>query len=273
MRRLALACAALTLLATPAAAQYRADQPEVRPAPGIADPNAEADASLTAFAHWYAAAGRPRLLIFWNRALTDETTTRRTDKVVEDRQYGESTNTETTGTRFGEASLRETDGTDRKVTSRESEAITGHAYSAMNKSASSLLETVFINTFLAAGVDIADRDALIRRLSLEHPKEDRGDVQLLESQALASGIPYLVEILPDPQASSPTGLVFTVKIKHLPSSSLRAQFQTQAVPPPGPSRIVAVPGVGFQRQAGADRTNPPLVAAQLATETMIRFVK
>ena len=77
----------------------------------------------------------------------------------------------------------------------------------------------------------------------------------------------------DPQASSPTGLVFTVKIKHLPTSSLRAQFQTQAVPPAGPSRIVAVPGVGFQRQAAESRTSPPLVAVPLATETKTRFVK
>jgi len=272
MRRLTTA-AVLVALATPAAAQYRAGQPEVRPPPAVADPNAPADAALQAFAGWYASAGRPRLLFFWNRALTDETTTRRTDKVVEDRRYGESTSGETTSTRFGDASIKDTDGVEHKVTSHESEALTGKAYSQVNRQASDLLETVFINTFLTAGVEIVDRDALIRRLSLAFPKEDRGDIQFLEAHALASGIQYLVEVLPDPQASSPTGMVFTVKIKHLPSSSLRAQFQTRAVPPAGPSRIVAVPGAGFQRQAAEDRTTPPLVAVQLAVETMTRFAK
>lgn len=274
MRWSMLAALALaSVVATPAAAQYRPDQPEVRPARRSADPDAPADAALNAFNRWYAAAGKPRLLFFWNRALTDETTTRRTDKVIEDRRYGESTSGETTANRFGEASIKDTDGVDHKVTSRESEAITGKAYSPVNKAASDVLETVFINTFLATGADIVDRDALIRRLSLSNAKDERGDIQFLETQALASGIEYLVEILPDPSAGSPTGLLFTVKIKHLPTSSLRAQFQTRAVPPPEPSRIVAVPGVGFQRQAGAERTTPALVAVQLATETMSRFVK
>lgn len=271
--RTALAAAVAALLAQPALAQYREGQPEVRTAPREADPNAAADATLNAFAQWYAAQGKPRLLFFWNRALSDETTTRRTDKVIEDRRYGESTSGETTSTRFGEATLKDTDGVDHRVTSRESEAITGRAYSPVNRQASDTLETSFVNAFLAAGVDIVDRDALIRRLSIEHPREDRGDIQFLESQALASGIQYLVEVLPDPKPDSPTGLLFTVKIKDLTRSSLRAQFQTRAVPPAGPSRIVAVPGVGFQRQAGASRATPPLVAVQLAVETMAHLVK
>lgn len=272
MRRLLLT-AALAALATPAAAQYRAGQPEVRPPPREADPNAGADAALNAFASWYQAAGRPRMLLFWNRQLTDETTTRRTDRIIEDRQYGVSSSGETTSTRFGEATIKDTDGTERKVTSRESEAITGGTYSKMNRQASDVLETVFVNTFLAVGVQVVDRDALIRRLSIENPREERADVQYLESQAMATGIQYLIEILPSPEQGSPTGLSFIVKIKHLPTSSLTAQFQTRATVPPGPSRIVPVPGVGFQRQAGADRNTPPLVAAQLATETMSRFVR
>lgn len=275
MRRLApLVLAGLaTLAAGPAAAQYREGQPEVRPAPRAADPDAPANASLNAFAQWYAAQGRPRVLFFWNRELTDETTTRRTDKVIEDRQYGSSTSGETTSTEFGQAKIEDTDGVDRKVTSRESEAITGRAYSNVSRGASTTLETVFVNTFLATGVEIVDRDALIRRLSLEHPREDRGDIQFLEAQALASGIQYLVEVLPDPEPASPTGLLFTVKIKHLPTSSLRGQFQTRANPPPGPSRIVAVPGVGFKRQAGESRATPALVAVQLAVETMDHLAK
>jgi hypothetical protein len=273
MRKLAFAIAAFVMLGTPAAAQYRAGQPEVRSPPREADPDAAADANLNAFANWYVAAGRPRMLLFWNRQLTDETTTRRTDKVIEDRTFGESTSGETTSTRFGEASIKDTDGAERKVTSRESEAITGGTYSAMNRKASDLLETVFVNTFLAVGVEVVDRDALIRRLSIENPREERADVQYLESQAMATGIQYLVEVLPSPEKASPTGLSFIVKVKHLPTSSLRAQFQTSAALPPGASRIVPVAGVGFQRQAGESRNTPPLVAAQLATETMARFVK
>ena len=91
MRRLIVSVAIAAALASPAAAQYRQGQPEVRAPSAVADPDAPTDAALNAFAAWYAAAGKPRLLFFWNRQLTDETTTRRTDKVIEDRRYSEST--------------------------------------------------------------------------------------------------------------------------------------------------------------------------------------
>lgn len=267
----------LAATAGAAAAQYRGGQPDVLPPPRLADPSAPADAALRAFTGWYGSQGRPRLLIFWNRALTDETTTRSVDKSreVDERRYGESVVGETTSTRFGEATKSNTEGLDKRVVSRESgsEVVTGKRYSDVKQSASDVLETTFLNAFLAAGADIADREALIRRLSIGQAADERADVQQLEAKALDSGIHYLVEVLPSREPKSPTGLIFLVKIKHLPTSSLVAQFQTPAAPPPGPSRIVAVPGEGFQRQAGADRTTPPLVAVQLATETMSRFGK
>ena len=48
----------------------------------------------------------------------------------------------------------------------------------------------------ASGADIADREALIRRLSIGQAPDERADIQQLETKALDSGIQYLVEVLP-----------------------------------------------------------------------------
>ena len=97
------------------------------------------------------------------------------------------------------------------------------------------------------------------------------DIQYLETLAMGQGIQYLIEILPDDDASSPTGVTFTVKVTHLPTSTVRAQFATSGDPPRGEAKYVAVNGAGFEKRAAPSRQTPQLIGAQVAYDTMTKL--
>jgi hypothetical protein len=148
---------------------------------------------------------------------------------------------------------------------REEERTTGGTYSDLSTDNSASFETDFLAAFTRAGANIVDRRALMRKVSTGHGQGDRSDQQFIEAVALEQGVEYLVEVLPDHRDNA-TGFLFTVKITHVPSSSVKAQFRTTALPAPGPERLVAMPG-GFERHRNS-RNTPERVAEQLAAETM-----
>lgn len=258
---------AAALVSAPAHAQYRTEaptapgyrpgQPQVLAAPPPENPEAQSQQATTAFRRWYASAQRPALLIFWNRELSDQATT----------QYAEVSTTREQVQGTPES------GAQSKVAMQEAyrRAMGPGQYAALDPMLSARLETAFQAAWLQSGVEVVDRTALIRKMSTVASKEDRADTQLLESVALEQGVQYLVEVLPNATQSSPTGFNFLVKVKHLPSSTVMAQFLSAAQPPAGPSRWAATPG-GFEKRT-ENRTTPETVGAQLAVETMGRLVR
>ncbi len=259
-----LAAASLVVCPAPAAAQSRPDMPPVyagpqRPGGPAVNPRAyvpEAGAALNqvfqSFGDWSRNHGNPRILLFWNRELGDDTTTRYRDH---------TSGAVVTGVRPGVAvtSYDETS---------EAERTTGGKYSAIGRNRSSEYESSFVNAFVRSGANVVDRNALMRKVSSGHAQEDRSDQQYIESLALEQGVDYLVEVLPD-YTASPTGFMFTIKITHLPTSRVRAQFRTNGLPENGPAHMVARPG-GFVRES-ENRNNPENVAETLAADTMRRF--
>lgn len=256
-----IAAAAATASAAPA--QQRSDLPPVhmggeRPNMPAANPRAYAPAQagpqqiISDFGAWSRAHGDPRILLFWNRALSEDTTTRyrdRTDGAV----------VRGGGPGIGATVYEET---------REQERTTGGTHTPLSRNTSFDYETGFVNAFLRSGANVLDRNALMRKASTRHTQQDRSDQQFIEAVALEEGVQYLVEVLPDYRAS-PTGFVFTVKITHLPSSRIHAQFRTNGSPLAAPSRLVARPG-GYTREA-ENRNTPEYVAEALAADTMRRF--
>lgn len=262
---LLLSAASAAFAGTEASAQMRSELPDVEPGysrpdmPDVMsrriDPNPEWGMRQTFddFGAWNRRAGTPKILFFWNRELTDDSSSRnrrvsRSVTAVASRPgliVGASEHTE------------------------EDELTTGGEYSYLHPEDSADLETGFLNAFLSTGANILDRRALMRKVSTVQDKGDRSDKQYIESQALEQGVDYLVEVLPDPAADSETGFVFTVKITHLPSSTIKSQFRTDALPVTGPARLVAGPG-GFERRI-ENRTTPENVARTLAAETMRSF--
>lgn len=264
MNRALTFTALLLAAAVPAAAQerpgmppvqgdYRPDMPDVNPRQIEADPDSGLHQTFADFSVWNQRARQPKILLFWNRQLTDDTTTR-----YRDRERGAVA----TAVRPGVA-----------VTAydriREMERTTGGTFSDLHPDDDGELESGFLSAFIRTGANVVDRTALMRKVSTREGKGERSDQQYMESLALEQGVDYLVEVLPEYRGGSGTGMLFSVKITHLPTSKVRAQFRTSAQPAPGPERMVAGPG-GFRRTRDSRNTTPN-VAETLAADTMRRF--
>lgn len=280
MKLFSTALAAL-LVAGPAMAQqyrpqapavtYREGMPDVNtPAPS-ANPDAGNYASSSSFARWYAGAGRPTMLMFWNRQLIEDATS----------QYDSVQTTRSAAVAMGDAAAvrgrnwAASSSTGVAASASESrqyqERMTDSSYGFRSNNFSRGVESSILNTFLSAGARIVDREAVIRKVSASKSREDRMDIQYLETLAMGQGIQYLIEILPDDDASSPTGVTFTVKVTHLPTSTVRAQFTTSGNPPKGEAKWVAVNGAGFEKRTGPSRQTPQLIGAQVAYDTMTKL--
>lgn len=282
-RKIIIAATVLAAIAGPAAAQqqqyrpaapavrYREDMPAVNaPAPS-ASPDAGNYAASSAFARWYQAAGRPSMLLFWNRQLLEDATsqydsvqTGRVDSVA----AGQSASLY--GWR-GSASAAVAGSSTVAETRQYQERMTDGSYGFRNTNFTRGVESSILSTFIAAGARIVDREAVMRKVSATRSREDRMDIQYLETLAMGQGIQYLIEILPDDDASSPTGVTFTVKVTHLPTSTVRAQFATPGDPPKGEAKWAAVNGAGFEKRTGPSRQTPQLIGAQVAYDTMTKL--
>lgn len=231
------------------AAPYRSGQPPVlTPAPK-ADPNGGNKAAAANFRQWNGASGRPTILIFWSRSLSDDAASGFEDyftQVIADLPAGILTS-QVSGSRPTES------GRDQRINRALSEALQGS----------------FMTTFLDNGAEILDRNALIRKVSVGRSKVDRFDKQNLETMALENNVKYLVEIVPDRKPASPTRLTFLVKITYLPTSAVRAQFASDGSPPPGATRNVAG-SYGFEKRT-ENTITVENIGAQIAYEVMGRI--
>ena len=233
--------------------EARAGMPAVNPRRIAPDPDEPLYRAFADFGAWARSAGSPRILLFWNRELSEDAATR--ERTVE---RGVGLAVSAPGAAAG--------GWERTV---EQQRTTGGRFAALHPEDSSILESGFVSAFLGTGANVVDRNALMRKVSAAKGSADRHDTQFIESLALEQGVDYLVEVLPIPDGGSDTGFTFQVKITHLPSSAVRAQFRTSALPAPGPRRLEAVPG-GFEARRDSRNTRDR-VADQLASETMRRF--
>lgn len=253
------------------AVTYRDGMPDVNASAPSANPDAGNYASSGAFARWYAGAGRPTMLMFWNRQLIEDATS----------QYDSVQTTRSATVAMGEgaavrggnwaASASSGMAASASESRQYQERTTDGGYGFRDNSFSRGVESSILNTFLSAGARIVDREAVIRRVSAKQSREDRMDIQYLETLAMGQGIQYLIEVLPDDDASSPTGVTFTVKITHLPTSQVRAQFTTSGNPPRGEAKWTAVNGAGFEKRSGPSRQTPQLIGAQVAYDTMTKL--
>jgi hypothetical protein len=262
LRNLCAAGLVFGLTATAAAAQYRDGMPGVNAAPPPANPDVGNHATSASFSAWYAKAGRPSMLLFWNRELTDDATTEYESRVTTSTGAAVAS-VSGGGVTYAEGALvSETTAGQRRLTETQ--------YSNLGGAYSQALESAYLGALLNAGVKVIDREAMMRTVSRREDRENRLDKQWLETLALEQGIKYLIEVLPNASPRSPTGMSFTIKVTHLPTSTVKAQFVTSGDPPVGPTRIMAGPN-GLERRAPEGRRTDELVGAQLAFDTMNRL--
>lgn len=205
------------------------------------------------FSRWTRQAGNPRILLFWNTAFSDETSTRSRLVARED--------SVTTFHLNGVTSSRES--------VIEDERSTGGKVHSLDRDNEEELENAFVSMFAESNANLVDRAAVMRKASVRQDKSDRVDQQYMEALALEQGIDYLVEVLPEYVAGTGTGLRFAVKVLHIPSSRIVARFSSDARPTPGPERLVARPG-GFRRERD-ENLSAEAIGRTLAVETMRSF--
>lgn len=201
----------------------RIGMPEVAVAPRPIDPRASGRMIAGNFQRWYAAHGKPSILVFWNRELGEDSVSRYSLQAT------------STGSRSGDSQNFSYETNTEVGVKRQS----GGLATDLTGVPMQRVEGAFMSEMLQAGGRLLDRNALMRSLSTKVSAQNRDDVQYLETLALKQGVTYLIEIVPNETDNGTTDLAMSVKIKHLPSSALVAQFVSSATPPPGPARYEA----------------------------------
>jgi len=256
---------AIGLVATVASAQtYRDGVPEVlqgpppRPGPGAADA-----ATASAFRTAYQRHKSPRMVIFWNRQLTDSLSTSYEEWArvsLNDNRSADMTTyydgAEANSSREVTAEMR----SGRTASTADGQRMSGLAERADWRAAQG-----FNRTMLAGGARLIDRNLIMRSTALR--SADKSDAQSVEMSALEGKADLLVEVLQTPDPGAPSGYSFRVDVKDIRSGALIANVVTQGMPvPTGPGRFVAT-GAGYQRE----RPAPPTVdrvGARVAAEVM-----
>lgn len=224
--------------------------PEVAVAPRSVDPRSSGRMVASNFQRWNAAHGRPTILVFWNRELGEDAVSRYSIQAT------------SSGSRSGDHHNFSYETNSELGVKRQS----GGLATDLTGVPMQRVEGAFMSEILQAGGRLLDRNALMRSLSTKVSAQTRDDVQYLETLALKQGVTYLIEIVPNETDNGTTDLAMSVKIKHLPSSGLVAQFVSSATPPAGPTRYEAR---GNRYVAVQDRNmSPEAIGRQLAGDVM-----
>ncbi|MDI9239676.1 hypothetical protein QLQ15_12250 [Lysobacter sp. LF1] len=235
-----------------ATAQYRQGMPEVLPQPARASNDTTA-ADADAFRAAYRKAGSPRMVVYWNRDLSDAVTTQY-DHVAQ------ATHVE------GGAAVAQLSDDGRTLTQDAGAASvttlrSGERRIDDNGSRQQLPEhtdwplmTAFNARLQGAGAQLVDRTVALRAHAADQSAEQRKDTQTLELKALQGKAELLVEVLQTHDASSPFGVMFRVEVKRVATGELLASLVSDGkAPKPAPGRFVAG-GKGYVREAAPEQT-------------------
>ncbi len=259
-------------LAVPAMAQYRATDAEViTPPPPPPPPGMVAADNFRAV---YAKARRPRILIFWNRELSEEVRSQYRDNLhVETRNDSRaSASDDVSQSRLGTSRLQEATassrssldasvGTDRLTTSRD----------GLDETTNFAVEAAFSETLAANGAVLIDRNLAMRTSRGARKAGERANMQDIETEAATSRADLLIEVLQSPAPGTPTGAAFKVTVKDIRAARLLAAFTSTGAAPRGRAPLVAGPG-GFVR-ATAMGTSPGGAGHELANRTMAELAR
>lgn len=265
---------ALALPATAVLAQedpYRSGMPETLERPVQADPH---PASVDKFRKIYAAKSRPRMMVLWNREVTDELgseyrsreteeTTRFTENTESSRNFSGHTDAGFESTGLTESVGSETI-TRNKVQGRE-RVDSARRDSGMSERTAWEMQDAYAVTMKQAGVRLTDRNLAIRKNATER-QAGAGDVQGAETRAMSQSADIVIEILAVADPGAATGRVFRVKALDTRASRQLVSFTSSGLPASSTqSTFVAVKG-GFEKRYHEPTWNE--VGRQLAVETM-----
>ncbi len=265
-------CLSLTTLLASAAPAFAQSSAAVGAPRVLAAPRMPVDTSARDAAESFRAANqglkRPRMAIFWNRALSDRLQTTREDFVrTRDRALSDETReSDSSAGPAGNATFSQ-----ESSSSTREEEVTRGTHVTKDPSRRGLGETndwplrsAFQARLLEAGARIVDRNLAMRAT---HAATGGADDQEVEIGSLLDKADILLEILMTQDEESPTGLSFLVTAKRVKDGVQLASLSTQALRRSnGPPRYVATSN-GYRRAPPAPMTLDE-TGEVLATETL-----
>ncbi|WP_296717386.1 hypothetical protein [Erythrobacter sp.] len=249
----------------PAAAQYREGTPEVLAAPARA-PNMRA-AQETRSADDYRRAGSPRIVVFWNRELSDRIANDY-DTVLTDRgETAVDTAAEVSRNgRYAEGALVTT--RDREVRLGRREVEDDRRDSLLDESREWELLEAFQSRLQSNGLVLVDRSLAVRAIAAA--EGGPADKQTAEMRGIAGLADLMMTLTQTGAPDAPLGIRFKITVTDLDSGQIVTTLVAEGEGPPrGPGRFVAGAN-GFEREQP-----PALDAAQaganLASDLMMRL--
>lgn len=252
---------ALLLMAMPAMAQYRPSDAEVMTPPPPPPPAGAMAASN--FRASYGRAGRPAILVMWNRDFSDEVSS----------NYRSTFNAESeTDSRATVA--RTYDGAEATYSRRsrvsadsgDERQSTGRA-ALVSESTDFAIEAAFNNALASAGAILIDRNIAMRTTASGRRAGAAPNVQAIETDAAMGRASLLVEVLQTSVEGAPNGIGFRVNVKDLKKARVLASFTTSGQPAPRRAGLVAGP-TGFVRAGNPGPAGPDRVGRELANQVM-----
>jgi len=229
-------------ISAPAAAQYREGTPEV-----VAPPPARIDttgAELARARAAYNAAGSPRVVVFWNRELSDRIANDYDQVVIE-------SGTSETGVAAGVSRNRRY-AAGARVSNFETETRQGRREVEDDRRDGVLSEReewqfldAFENRLRAIGLVLVDRNLAMRKLAAEEGAFS--DKQTVEMRGIADLSDVMLTVLQTPDPDAPVGVLFRITATRLSDGVVVATVTGDgAGRPTGPARFVAGAD-GFER--------------------------
>lgn len=246
-----LALFAGTLIGTAAHAQsVGSGVPAYEPPPPVAAPvrdgevmtktKAAGDAAfgkqadlVSNFAAAYARNGKPKLALFWNRALSDTLNEWYADTRVVNRSQGSSTMS-------GELTLNQSGNTENSTAIER--RVTDPRRVQTSESFEWEFQDGFLAPFLEAGVTVLDRAAIVRMTGAD--MQGTGE-RTVEIRALQGKADYLMEILVAPNQRSSVGYELRARILDVKTGAIVAMVNSKSLKEWNPEKPMVATAQGF----------------------------
>ena len=237
--------ALLALVAAPAIAQgpYRTGVPDVMTPPPA--PPSRMAVAAGEFRQRYVKAGSPRIILFWNRTLSDEVQSQYANRKS-------AISTSQTGVIAGRVGYSGVAAAGATVNTAEvsstRERVREGSRDGMAESADWKVETAFNRAFIDNGARFVDRSVAMRTTAQGKKIGIDPNVQDIETSALIGKADLLMEVLQTPDDDSPVGYTFRAEVKDIRTGRIIATAMIDGTRiKNGPGRFIATSN-GFQRE-------------------------
>ncbi len=224
------------------------------------------------FSESYKKHSSPRIVIFWNRDLTDEVVTSYQGSMTirNSMQGGDSRTNNKTVSQIGSSLNNERD-TWYETSSRFSVGVDRNdpkQRTGLRELVDWKVEGAFKRTLLSSGARLIDRELIFRTNGKNADANERVNRQRIETESLLGNAELLMEVLLAADESEYSGIIFKVSVTDIASGETIAYLTTPAVPPTVTTSYYQATHQGFQQVTETEASTSKDIGEALATEVI-----